>query len=332
MKVCVFGAGAIGSHVALRLAGGGAQVSVVARGAQLDAIRSRGITGRTPDGELHADVSASADPQALGPQDAVVVTVKAPSLPSVAHAIGPLLGPETPVAFVMNGIPWWYFHAHGGALDGRRLPRLDPDDALWRAIGPERVIGGVVNSPSTVVEPGIVLVGRRTSSLTLGEPDGTLSARARALADVLTAGGMTAAVSNDIRSVIWEKLTTNLMSGPLTILSQSAYREVFAEPACCDAALRIMAEVSAVARALGRHTDPDHAKRIESNRLMAHKPSILQDLELGRPMEVDALLTTTLEMARLTGVQTPTLDLLVALVRLRAKAAGLYQESPAPAS
>jgi 2-dehydropantoate 2-reductase len=330
MKVCVFGVGAIGSHLALRLARGGAEVSVVARGSQLEAIRANGISGRTINGNtLHARVPASEDPTDLGKQDAVIVTVKAPALPSVARTIAPLLREDTPVVFVMNGIPWWYFHAHGGPFDGRRLPAIDPGDAMWTAVGPHRAIGGVINSPTTIVEPGVVLIERERNYITLGEPDGSLSARANAIAEVLSAGGIDADVTADIRTAIWNKLISNLSSGPMAILAQASYRDVFSEPACIDAALRIMREAAAVARALGCKPEGEPEKRLATVQHLPHKPSILQDLELGRPMEVGSIQVITLELARLVDVPPPTLDLLVALVKIRARGAGLY-DPPAP--
>jgi 2-dehydropantoate 2-reductase len=325
MKVCVFGAGAIGSHLALRLVRGGADVSVVARGAQLEAIRANGIVGRRTQGpDLYARVPASDDPAELGPQDTVVVTVKAPALPSVAAAIAPLLREDTSVAFVMNGLPWWYFHRHGGPFEGRKLPSIDRGDALWRAVGPERVIGGVITSPTSIVAPGVVLIERETNDLTLGEPDGSRSHRAQALVSVLAAGGIEARLTDDIRTAVWNKLISNLSSGPLAVLAQAPYRDVFAQPACVEAALRIMREAAAVATALGCKPDDAYEKRLASVRDLPHKPSILQDFELGRPMEIEAIQGVTLELARLVGVPTPTLDLLVALVQIRARQAGLY--------
>ncbi len=203
MKVCVFGAGAIGGHLAGRLAEGGAAVSVVARGAQLDAIRADGLTVRAPDRTIHARVAASDDPAALGPQDAVLVAVKAPSLPSVAAGIGPLLGPETPVVFVMNGIPWWYFDRHGGPLDGRRLPRIDPGVGVREAVGPARTLGGVVYSACTVVAPGVIEVAGTGSRLVLGEPDRTAPLdRAEAIAAPLRAGGIKTVCTDHIRDEI----------------------------------------------------------------------------------------------------------------------------------
>ena len=326
MKVCVFGAGAIGTHVAGRLAKGGAEVSVVARGAQLAAFQANGLRVRAADGEITARVAASAEAAALGPQDVVVVTVKAPSLPSVAAGIGPLLGPDTAVAFVMNGIPWWYFYGAGGVQDGQRLPKLDPGGALWRAVDPARVIGGVVYSACTVTEPGVVHVENQRSRIVLGEPDGRMSGRAEALAAVLRAGGLLMDVTERIRDTVWSKLLLNLGSGPLAVLTGCAPNRIFAEEACRDAARRILAEGAAVAAAMGCPVQPNAEGQIANGAKSQHKPSILQDLELGRPMEIEALYGIPLDFARRHGVATPTLDLLVAMVRARAREAGLYPD------
>ena len=325
MKVCVFGPGAIGGHLAARLAKGGADVSVVARGPHLAAIRRNGLTVRTTQGTLHARVHANDDPAALGPQDAVLVTVKAPALPAVAERIAPLLKPETPVVFVMNGIPWWYFFAHGGPLDGTQMPRIDPGGAIWNAVGPLRAIGGVVNAPSAVTEPGVVNVERDNNYLIMGEPDGSLSQRAEALAQTLRDGGLDARVTGDIRTAIWDKLISNLMTGPIAVLTQSGYRDFLSEPACMEAAQRVVLEAAAVAHALGCKPDPDPDTRLTRATGLPHRASILQDLELGRPMEVDAIFGMAVELARLVNVPTPTLDLLVALVKARARRAGLYE-------
>lgn len=324
MKVCVFGAGAVGGHVAGRLAKGGAEVSVVARGPYLEAIRADGLTVQAADGEIRASVAASDDPHRLGQQDWVIVTVKAPALPSVAAGIGPLLGPDTPVVFLMNGIPWWYFHGDGGAFDGRRLPLIDPDGAVWNAIGPERAVGGVAYSACTVLRPGVVAVENRRSRLILGEPDAARPDRLAPLAAVLSAGGIGIEVTPRIRDAIWSKLILNMTSGPLAILAQAAPRQVFAEPALEAVGRRIAAEVVGVAEAMGCHPIHDANAQVASYLQMDHKPSLLQDLELGRPMEIDGMFAAPLELARMGGAPTPTLDLLVALVKVRARMAGLY--------
>jgi 2-dehydropantoate 2-reductase len=323
MRICVFGAGAVGGHFAARLARGGAQVSVVARGAQLAAIRSRGLRVEAADATIVVPVAASDDPAALGPQDAVLVTLKAPALPALAAGIAPLLGPDTPVVFAMNGIPWWYFHAHPGPHAGRRLPRVDPGDAVWRAVGPERAIGGVVYSACTVVAPGIVRVGGARSRLELGEPDGVLTPRLAALAAAFRAGGLPIDETMRIRDRIWTKLLLNLSTGPLCVTTQSTLGQLYEEPACVAAMHRMLAEGGAIAAAMGCPVTDDIAALLAANRDSPHKPSILQDLEAGRPMEIAALYETPLDLARLCGVPTPTLDLAVALARSRARRAGL---------
>ncbi len=324
MRICVYGAGAIGGHLATRFARGGASVSVVARGPHLAAIQRDGLTVHAVDGVHQVRVQASDDPASFGPQDAVVVTVKAPALPQVAAGIAPLLAAETAVAFVMNGIPWWYFHALPGPLEGRRLPRVDPDDALWRAVGPERSIGGVVYSASAVTAPGVIEVEQPRSRVIFGEPDGRVTERAEALAALLRAGGIIGEASPDIRTEIWNKLLSNLAGGTLAVLAGAAPRAVYAEPACREAALRVMAELAAIAEALGSGPDRDFERRAKNASGMDHKPSILQDLELGRPMEIDGMFDAPLALARMAGVEVPTLDLLVALAKVRARGAGLY--------
>jgi 2-dehydropantoate 2-reductase len=325
MKICVFGAGAIGGHLATRLHRAGAQVSVIARGAHLGAIQANGLVVHAVDGTHHAPVRATSDPAELGPQDAVFVTVKAPALPSVAASIVPLLTADTSVAFVMNGIPWWYFQHLPGPLQGRSLPRIDPDDALRRALGPDRVIGGVVYSASSVTAPGVVDVEQPKSRFILGEPDGSLSERVRALADLISAGGISGEATASIRTEIWNKLISNLSGGTVAVLTGSAPRYNYAEPAIEQAALRMMHEATAVARALGADPTTNHAARIANHRSMDHKPSILQDLELGRPMEIDGMFDAPLALAGMAGVEAPTLELLVALCKVRGRSAGLYQ-------
>lgn len=324
MKICVFGAGAIGGHAATRLSLGGADVSVVARGAQRDAIAAKGLRVSAKDGE-HTAKPRVGSPAELGVQDAVIVTVKAPALPQVAEAIGPLLGPDTTVAFVMNGIPWWYFDRHGGALDSKRLPEIDPGEALRRAVGVERVLGGVVYSACTVTEPGHIHVENAVNRIILGEPGGGESPRAQAIADCLNRGGMVGEVTGEIRTAVWSKLVTNLAFGPFAILSRLGAGSSTRDPVVRTAMARAMEEAIAIANALGQPVRMDVGKRIGELSNSVHKASILQDLELGRPMEVASMLRVPLELAKLAGVETPTLDLAVALATQQAEAAGLYK-------
>ncbi len=325
MKVCVYGAGAIGGHLAVRLHKGGADVSVVARGPHLAAIKRDGLTVHAVDGTHTVAVAATEDPLALGQQDAVFVTVKAPALPSVAASIKPLLSEDTAVVFVMNGIPWWYFDDLGGQWEGRSLPRVDPYDQMRKALGRGRTIGGVVYSASAVVEPGVIHVEQPKSRIILGEPDGRLSDRVKALADLITAGGITGQATTEIRSEIWNKLISNLAGGTLAVLTGMAPKRIYAEPAAEAASLRMMDEAVTIARALGAEPTVNHEQRIANHKAMDHKPSILQDLELARPMEIDGMFDAPLALARIAGVEAPTLELLTALCKLRARTAGLYE-------
>jgi 2-dehydropantoate 2-reductase len=318
MKICVYGAGAVGGHVAARLARGGADVSIIARAATAETVRKRGLHIKTLEGGIHAQVAVPADARELGPQDVVIVTVKAPSLPAAAAGIVPLLGPRTAVVFAMNGLPWWFFHRAGGPLDGRRLPLIDPDDVIWQTVGPERVIGAVVNTACVVLEPGVIQVTNRANRFVLGEPGGSASPRVDALAQTMRAGGF-------IRDDVWEKLIGNVCGAPFMVLTHMKATDVYNDPACEAAIRSIMAETSALGAALGCNVRLDPERLVASGKALHHKSSMAQDLELGRAMEIDSFFTAPLALARELGVATPTLDLFAALVKLRARSAGLYR-------
>jgi 2-dehydropantoate 2-reductase len=325
MRICIFGAGSVGGYLAGFLSQGGAEVSAVARGAHLAAIRADGLRVEIPDGAVTAHLTASDDPRELGPQDAVIVTVKAPALPLVAATIAPLLHEHTVVAFVMNGIPWWYFHRHGGALDGRRLPGLDPNDALWRAVGPDRAIGGIFWPACSTPAPGVVrLLSGAGRGTVFGAPDGRTTPRIAALADAFRAAQLPATIADNIRTLIWQKLAFNLSAGPMCVLTETPVFATHAEPAVIECSRHLVAEADAVARAMGITLDLDMRQIVAINTHLQHRPSILQDLQAGRPMEIDALYSVPQDMARLVGVPTPTLDLLVSLIKVKARARGLY--------
>jgi len=325
MRICVLGAGSVGGYLAGFLAQGGIDVSVVARGPHLDAIRAHGLRVETPDGAIASRLPASDNPTDLGKQDAVIVTVKAPALPDVAARIAPLLRHDTAVAFVMNGIPWWYFHRHGGARDGQQLPRLDPGGALWRTVGPHRAIGGIFWPACSTPAPGVVrlLTGAGRGTV-FGEPDGTPTPRIAALADAFRAAHLPVTIASDIRTLIWQKLLFNLSAGPMCVLTETPVFATQTEEALIACSTRMVAEAQAVARAMGIKLDLDMAQIIAINKHLQHRPSILQDLQAGRPMEIDALYSVLLDMARMAGVTTPMLDLLVALIKMKAQARGLY--------
>ena len=251
MKVCVYGAGAIGTHLAARLFTGGAQVSVIARGDTLAAIRANGIAVQAPTCGIQGRIGATDDPEAIGPQDVVVVAVKAQSLPSITNGLTALTGKNTTVAFVMNGIPWWYAYEHGGLLDGAQLSRTDVETNFQNTIGIANTIGGVIYSGCDVVAPGVVHVESAKSRLILGHPDGRVSANLEALAALFRSDDFTVEVTKQIRHHVWTKLQMVICSGLLGCLTGLAPKWAYAEPACELGVRQIAAEVTAIAEALG---------------------------------------------------------------------------------
>lgn len=326
MKICIYGAGAVGGHIAGRLAGTEAEVSLIARGEQLAAIQQNGLRVETRDGTLLSHPAATDRPADLGPQDIVIVAVKAPVLPTIAEGIKSLLHDGSLVLFVMNGIPWWYFHAHGGELDGTQLRRLDPEGTLWDLIGPERAVGAVAYTACTVIEPGVVRAENARNRLIIGRPDGNTDPRLGALASLLDPTGLEVSVTTKIRDAIWAKLVMNLIGGSLATLSASPMKDVLNKSAIAGTAKAMADEGVAIARALGCDPgDPDEglAKLATSS----HLQSIAQDLLAGRSMEIDGLFRVPLDLAELAQVPTPNLDLIIELATQRARAAGLYDDT-----
>lgn len=319
MKVCVFGAGAIGGFMAARLAkAGAAEVSVVARGPHLAAIRQRGLILREGGGDTVTQPRAAADAAELGVQDYVVITLKAHSVPSVVPAMAPLIGPQTAVVMAVNGVPWWYFHALDGPYRDMRLASIDPGDVQWNAWGPERVIGCVVYPAAEVPEPGVIEVieGDR---FTLGEPDGSRTERITRLSEALIAAGLKAPVRPRIRDEIWVKLWGNLSFNPISALTHATLEQIVGDPGTRAVVRAMMLEAQAIAEKLGVKFPIGVDKRIEgAGAVGAHKTSMLQDLERGRPMEHEALLGAVAELARITGTPAPSIDTVLALIRLRA--------------
>ncbi|MCS6922250.1 MAG: 2-dehydropantoate 2-reductase [Elioraea sp.] len=325
MRICIFGAGAIGGLMAARLAHKGEhEVTVIARGPHLAAMQEKGLVLRSEGEEIVARPRAVATAAEAGPQDYVVVTLKAHSLPGVAEAMQPLLGPDTAIVSGVNGIPWWYFHKHGGPFDGRAIESVDPGGKLLRLLPPERCIGCVVYPAAEVVEPGVVehTYGDRFS---LGEPDGSKSERAQRLSEALIAAGFKAPVRPRIRDEIWVKLWGNLTFNPVSALTLQTLDVLTGDPELRAVCRAMMVEAQTIGEALGIRFGIDVDKRIAgAAEVGAHRTSMLQDLERGRPMEIDALLGVVVEFADLTGVPAPTCRTVLALLRARAKAAGLY--------
>ena len=323
MKICVYGAGAVGGHIAGRLAAGQTEVSVIERGEQLDAIREHGLRVETRERTLVSHPFVTDQPGDLQPQDIVIVAVKAPILPKIAEGVGSLLHQDSLVLLVGNGIPWWYFHAHGGAHDGTQLPRLDPDQALWRFIGPERAVGAVAYTAGSVIAPGVIRAENARNRFIIGRPDGQPDTRMDTLASLLTSGGLEVAVTPKIRDAIWAKLMVNLVGGSLGVLTASATKNILDKPAVAGTAKTMADECAAIAHALG--CDPgDPGEAVSKLATSSHLQSIAQDLQAGRLMEIDAWFRVPLDLAELVQVPTPTLDLVVELATQRARAAGLY--------
>jgi len=320
LKICIFGAGAVGGHFAARLAAAGNDVSVVVRGANLAAIRENGLVLHSGGERIAGRVRASDNPADLGPQDIVLATLKTTGLAALAAGVTPLLGRDTAVVFAQNGLPWWY--AQGLAASRPRPPdlsRLDPGGALARSIAPERVVGGVIFSANTVLEPGVISNATpQYNCLTMGEPDDRPSTRLDALRAVLIAAGILSPPVDDIRAVVWNKLLMNFMSLVASITEQPG-QVMMADPEVGELIHGLIREGIAIGAAHGIALEP-----VVVNSTM-HKPSILQDYLLGRQMEVEALAQTPLAFARAAGVAAPTLRLVVALLAHRAAARGLYQ-------
>lgn len=327
MRICVFGAGAVGGHVAARFAAQQHEVSVFARGAHLEAMRSNGVTLHTAGETLGGRVRGSDRAADLGSQDLVFVTLKANLLGLFAEQARSLLGEDTPVVFVQNGIPFWY--AQGLAPD-RPLPpdlqRLDPGGALAKAVSPERIVGAVVFSANHVAAPGVIensTPGR--NMLTVGEPDDRQTPRIAQLRKLISSSGMHSPDTSDIRQAIWSKLVLNLGSSTLCTLTGLTVGEMVSDPDLARIRGRITAEGVAIAQAHGIAVEgAPRRPGGQTPGIVGHKPSMLQDYERGRPMEIESQLMTPLAFARGAGVEAPAFELAAVLCARRAAAKGLY--------
>ncbi len=331
MKICIYGAGAIGGHLGAELARAGVvDATLIARGAHLEAMKAKGLT-LLIDGESRTvHPRCTDDPAEIGPQDYVIITLKAHSVPAVVDRVQTLLGPETAVVTAMNGIPWWYFYRLEGPWENRRLESVDPGGRLWDLIGPERAIGCVVHPACEIVEPGVI---RHVSGdrFTLGEPDGSMSERCLRLSKAMTRSGLKAPVRRRIRDDIWVKLWGNLSFNPISALTHATLEVIATDPGTRELARNMMLEAQAIAEKLGVRLGIDVDRRIDGAASVgAHKTSMLQDLERGRPMEIDALVTAVQEMGRLVGVQTPFIDTVLGLIQIRGRVLGLYPTLPQP--
>jgi 2-dehydropantoate 2-reductase len=326
MKFCVYGAGAIGGYLAVELALSGHDVCVVARGAHLHAIQEHGLKLIIQGRERVARVAADADPRVFGPQDFVICALKAHQAYECAPAFAPLLGATTAVLTAMNGIPWWYFYKAGGRLEGHHLESVDPGGRQWDSIQPHRVIGCVVDPACEVIAPGVI-AHHEFNRFTIGEPDGNRSSRVLALSQALIEAGFDAPVRDNIRWNIWLKLWGNVCFNPISALTGATLDRMIDEPALRALCKTMMLETKAVNEALGVQIPIDMMNRrlAAAGSVVGHKMSMLQDLERGRSLEIDALVTAVQELGRLTGVHTPIVDAVLALVQERGRSAGLYE-------
>ncbi|MGB6356845.1 MAG: 2-dehydropantoate 2-reductase [Steroidobacteraceae bacterium] len=325
MKICVYGAGAIGGYMAVELACSGQEVCVVARGAHLQAIQERGLKLVARGRETVARVAAAEDPRAFGEQDVVICALKAHQAYECAATFAPLLGPDTAVLTAMNGIPWWYFYGSGGRFEGHHLQSVDPAGRQWNAIHPRRAIGCVVEPACEVVAPGVV-VHHDLNRFIIGEPDGSRSGRVQELSKVLTAAGFDAPVRDNIRWNVWLKLWGNVCFNPISTLTGATLDRIVGDPQLLALSKTMMLEAKAVNEALGVQIPLDMMERrlAVAGSLVGHKMSMLQDMERGRRLEIDALVTAVQELGDLTGVSTPAIDAVLALVQARGRSSGLY--------
>ena len=325
MKVGVFGAGAIGGMLGVKLAAAGVDVTFIARGPHLAAMQANGVTLRSGGETIMVRPRCLGDATAAGVQDYVFVTLKAHSLPGAAPQIATMMGPDSTLVTGVNGVPYWYFFGLEGAWRDRRIESVDPRGALWNILPPSQVIGSVVYPAAEVVAPGVIEHGYG-DRFSLGEPDGSRSARAEALSRVLIAAGLKAPVRPKIRDEIWVKLWGNLCFNPLSALTTATLDRITGRPDLRAPCRAMMTEAQAVAEALGVKFAITLEKRLDgAAEVGTHKTSMLQDLERGRPMEIDALLGAVVELGGVTGHAMPNCETVLALVRERARLAGCYE-------
>lgn len=331
MKICIYGAGAIGGYMAVLLKRAGADVSLIARGPHLKAIQENGLKLLLDGEEVVEHMPATKDPRELGPQDYVIVTLKAHQAWESAADLLPLFHDDTAVVTAQNGVPWWYFYGLGPSFADLRLQSVDPENRQWDLIGPQRVIGATVYPATEIAEPGVIkhVYGNQFG---LGEPDLSDSARVKQLASIMEAGGLKPRFYDDIRNDIWLKLWGNLCFNPISALTGATLDIVATDPGTRALARNMMLEAQRIAEHFGASFRVDVDRRINgAAKVGAHRTSMLQDVDKGRPLELDALLTSVQEMGRLAKVDTPFTDSVLALAQQMARVKGLYPTFPEPA-
>jgi 2-dehydropantoate 2-reductase len=324
MKVCVYGAGAIGGWLGVRLARAGGEVSVVARGATLAAVKPQGLRLQQAGESLSVPVRASDVPSDLGPQDLVIVAVKAPAMAEVATAMAPLLGPQTIVLTAMNGVPWWFFEGFGGRYAGSQLKAVDPDGSIAKAIPSRHIIGCVVHASCSLAGPGSV-VHHFGNKLIVGEPSGEKTPRVRELVALLEKAGFDTELSEQIQKDAWYKLWGNMTVNPISAITGATTDRILDDPLLLGFISAAMLEAREIGARIGIPIEQRPEDRHQVTRkLGAFKTSMLQDVEAGKPVELDALVTVVRELGQLTRTPTPFIDALLGMARLHAKVRGLY--------
>lgn len=325
MKICIYGAGAIGGYLGVQLALAGADVSLVARGAHLAAMKANGLKLLIGDEERVVHLNCTDDPSELGVQDVVIICLKAHSIAGVIEQMKPLLGSHTRIVTAVNGIPYWYFYKHGGnEYEGKTLESIDPGARQWNELGAERAIGCIVYPATEIEAPGVIkhVYGDR---FPLGEPSGEKSSDVENLSAMFTKAGLQSPVLDRVRDEIWLKLWGNVSFNPISALTHATLDVICSDPGTKAVTRAIMVEAQQIAETFGVKFRVDVDRRIEGGRKVgAHKTSMLQDLERGRPMEIDPLVTVVQEMGRMAKIPTPTIDTVLALTMQRARVAGLY--------
>ena len=326
MKIVIAGAGAIGGYIGAKLAKAGADVVLFARGPHLEAMQQRGLRVISPDGDFEVPVRATGDLATIGQADVVFLGVKAHGLTALAPSLRPLLGPDTAVVSTQNGIPWWYFQGYGGDLEGLRLERVDPGGVIAAAIEPRRVVGSLAYFATDIVEPGVI---RHTegNKISFGEPDGTRSDRARTIAAPLIAAGFRCPITQRFRHEIWVKLLGNVAFNPISALTRGTLEELARDPDVSAVVRLLMAETEAVARMLNIELPITIDQRMAgAEKVGAHKTSMLQDFEAGRPLEIEAIVGAVVELGERLGVAMPATRTVYACARMldtKARSAGL---------
>ena len=324
MKVCIYGAGAIGGWIGVHLAQQGCDLSAVARGATLQALQQNGLSLRQGDQAIRASVRACENPAELGPQDLVIVAVKAPAMADVARHIGPLMGPDTVVLTAMNGVPWWFLQGFGGALSGTSLQSVDPSGVIAQHIPAPRVIGGVVHASCSVDAPGVIR-HHFGDGLIVGEPSGQNTPRVHALHALLQKAGFHASVSPQIQKDIWYKLWGNMTVNPISAITGATTDRILDDPLVRQFISSVMLEAKAIGEKIGIPIDQQPEDRhAVTRKLGAFRTSMLQDVDACKPVELDALVSAVRELGQLTQVATPFTDALLGLSRLHAQVRGLY--------